>query len=193
MRSRLTVVAALIVATLALPLAAAAQLDPTCNPLTSTRLRLRKLDYPLGGQRLLFRGVVQIPAATVIDPAASGLRFRMTDGAGTVMSDITVPGGAPSPTTPGWTVSGAGNSWTYSDRQGTRGGLHRVLVRRSPSRPADTKVLLFGQEMSFAAPVGDVYVHTYLVADGGASVCGSKDFDETVCTYRNLGGKLNCH
>ncbi len=193
MSCRLAVLAALVVATLAFPLPAAAQLDPSCDTFTSTRLRLRKLDYDLGGQRLLFRGLVQIPAATVFDPAATGLRFRMTDGTGTVMSDVTIPGGVPCATAPGWFMSGSGNSWTYTDRRGMHGGIRRVLVRRSASRPTDTKILLFGQDMSFGRPVRDVFVHAYLVADGGASVCGGRRFREADCSYRNLGGKLNCY
>ncbi|HEV7733244.1 MAG TPA: hypothetical protein VGR62_13825 [Candidatus Binatia bacterium] len=193
MSCRLSLVAALVVASLTLPPLASAQLDPSCGTFAATRLRLRKLDYDLGGQRLLFRGTVQIPVATTVDPADTGLRFRMTDSAGHVMADVTLPGGPPTPTDPGWVTSGASGSATYRDRRGTHGGILRVLVRRSPARPTDTKILLFGQDMSFDKPVHDVFVHVYLVDDGGASVCGGRHFRESECSYRNLGGKLNCY
>ena len=38
-----------------------------------------------------------------------------------------------------------------------------------------------------------VYVHVYFSAEGGGVVCGSRYFHELGCTYRNSGGKLNCH
>jgi hypothetical protein len=192
MRFHIAVPIALTVACLASAVPAAAQLDPTCPAVTATRLRLRKLDYPLGGQRTLFRGMMPLPAGVVIDPSVTGMRFLMTDDAGTVMSDVTIPGGTPTAGQPGWVGNRLGGSWSFIDRFGTLGGLRRVQLRRLPSGTS-ARILIYGQEMTFAAPVRHVYVHVYLTSDTGAVVCASRYFHELGCSYRNNGGKLNCY
>ncbi len=57
----------------------------------------------------------------------------------------------------------------------------------------DGAPLIYGQDMTFAAPVRHVYVHVYLTSDTGAVVCASRYFHELGCSYRNNGGKLNCY
>jgi hypothetical protein len=185
MRVRFLVSVALLLAALGAAIPAAAQLDPACTAFTGTRLRLRKLDWPLGGQRVLFRGNAPVPADSVFDPAETGIRFLMTDDAATVMADVTIPGD-------GWVGNRAGGAWSYVDREGLVGGLRRVLIRRSPGS-STVRVYVYGQDMTFAKPVRHVYVHVYLPTEGGGAVCGSRYFHELGCTYRNSGGKLNCH
>ncbi len=185
MRARHLVSAALLIAGLCTAAPATAQLDPTCTAFTGTRLRLRKLDAPLGGQRVLFRGTAPVAAGSVFDPAEAGMRFLMTDGAATVLADVTIPGD-------GWASNRAGGAWSYVDPEGLVGGIRRVQIRRTPGSPT-VRVYVYGQDMTFAKPVRHVFVHVYLPAEGGGTVCGSRDFDVAGCTYRNSGGKLNCH
>lgn len=171
---------------------AAAQLDPACDVMDGTKLRLRKLDFPLGGQRVLYRGRMDLAAAAEIDLAETGLRFRMTDDAGTVMADVAIPGGDALPDGARWSGSRLRNAWIYSDRRGSVGGIQRILARRSPLGPGSLKIVVYGQDMSFARPVRNVYVHVYLTALDGTPHCGRRFFSELGCTYRNQGGKLNC-
>lgn len=184
MRFRTIAIIACAAALLASAIPAAAQLDPACAAFTGTRLRLRKLDWPLGGQRVLFRGTMRIATDVVLDPSTTGMRFLMTDDAGTVMADVTIPGS-------GWTGNRVGGAWAYVDREGATGGLRRVLVRRGVG--GTVKVYVYGQDMTFAPPAHHVFVHAYLTAEGGGIVCGGRYFHELGCTYRNSGGKLNCH
>lgn len=187
------VLAALAALTLVASAPVAAQLDPACDVMDGTKLRLRKLDFPLGGQRVLYRGRMDLPAAADVDLAETGLRFLMTDGAGTVMADVTIPGAAGLPAGAHWSGSRLSNAWIYSDRGGSIGGIQRVLARRSPAGPGSLKVVVYGQEMRFAKPVENVYVHVYLTDVGGVSYCGRRFFSVGLgCTYRNQGGKLNC-
>lgn len=183
MRVRLFVVATALVAGLLAAIPAQAQLDPQCPAFTATRLRLRKLDWPLGGQRVLFRGTTQVAEDAAFDPSESGMRFVMTDDAGTVMADVTVPG-------QGWAGSRLGGTWSYVDREGQTNGLRRVLIRRSRT---SLRVYIYGQDMTFGKPVRHVYVHVYIPSDDGGVVCGSRYFHELGCAYRNSGGKLNCY
>jgi hypothetical protein len=187
------VLALLAALTLVAARPAAAQLDLTCDVMDGTKLRLRKLDFPLGGQRVLSRGRMELPAEADVDPAERGLRFLMTDGAGTVMSDITIPGSAGLPPSARWSGSRLSNVWIYSDRRGSVGGIQRILARRSPAGPGALKVVIYGQDMTFGNPVQNVYVHVYLTGADGKSYCGRRFFSvELGCTYRNRGGKLNC-
>ncbi|MCW5893259.1 MAG: hypothetical protein KIT14_22315 [bacterium] len=187
------VLAAVAALTLLTGRPATAQLDLSCDVMDGTRLRLRKLDFPLGGQRVLYRGRIDLVAGTEIEVAETGLRFRMTDDAGTVMADVTIPGNAGLPSGARWSGSRLRNAWVYSDRRGSLGGIQRILARRSPVGPGTLKVLVYGQNMTFAPPVRNVYVHIYLRAVDGSPHCGRRFFSELGCTYRNQGGKLNCH
>jgi hypothetical protein len=185
--------AALAALTLIAATPAAAQLDLACDVMDGTKLRLRKLDFPLGGQRVLYRGRMDLDGALDVDLAESGLRFRMTDDANTVMADITIPGTAGLPAGARWSGSRLSNAWIYTDRRGSVGGIQRILARRSTFGQAGSiKFVIYGQEMSFARPVRNVYVHVYLTAGDGSSHCGRRFFSELGCTYRNQGGKLNC-
>jgi hypothetical protein len=178
-----TMLAVLVVLALGTAVPASAQLDPACAAFSGTRLRLRKLDWPLGGQRVLFRGTMPISSDVLFDPSTTGMRFLMTDDAGAVMSDVTIPGS-------GWVGTHGGISWAYVDREGIVGGLRRVLVRRSPTT---LKVYVNGQDITFSKPAHHVFVHTYFTTDQGGVLCGNRYFHELGCTYRNSGGKLNCH
>lgn len=185
----MAVVAALMLACAA---PAAAQLDPACDVMDGTKLRLRKLDFPLGGQRVLYRGRMDLAGDADIDLADTGLRFLMTDDAGTVMADVTVPGTERLPSSARWSGSRLSNAWIYTDRTGSVGGLQRILARRSPFGPGSLKFVIYGQDMRFARPVRNVYVHVYLTGTDGTPYCGRRFFGELGCTYRNQGGKLNC-
>lgn len=186
------VLAALAALTLVAAAPAAAQLDPACDVMDGTKLRLRKLDFPLGGQRVLYRGRMDLDAAIGLDLAETGLRFRMTDDAGTVMADVTIPGAASLPAGARWSGSRLSNAWIYSDRRGSIGGIQRILARRSTLGSGSLKIVIYGQQMRFARPVRNVYVHVHLTADDGSAHCGRRFFSELGCTYRNQGGKLNC-
>lgn len=185
---------AIALALLVLPACASAQTDPACTAMTGTHLRLRKLDMSSGEQRALYRGTLPLPDGAVIDPSVTGMRFLMTDDGGTTMADVSVPPGAASPGLglAGWAGNRLANSWIYTDRDGSVGGIRRVLLRGAGSDPR-FKIVVYGKDMTFAPPVRHVYLNIYFTAEDGSVVCGRRFFHELGCTYRNQGGKLNCY
>jgi cysteine-rich repeat protein len=171
--------------------------DPCTNvaqiEVTKPRLRLRKLDQPFGGQRVKVRGELVVPASPPIDPVANGMRFVVTDGTGAVLLDITVPGGAYDPATHrGWTTNGSGVVYNYLDKEGSAGGIRRVLVKQRV--PGSLRVVAFGQDGEFGLPASDA-ANIAIVADppNGDTQCAEVHLGKDRCRFRNQGGKLLCH
>jgi cysteine-rich repeat protein len=136
-------------------------LGDACDPCTnvfpgliaSPKLRLRKLDLAPGRQRLKFRGKLQPPPGTVIDPATTGLRFMLTDGGGKVAIDVSLPGGPYDPTTRvGWAAErrrhDVGLRGPRRHGRGDQEGPH------SEAAPGEAFFVIFGQDGGYELPAG---------------------------------------
>ena len=92
-------------------------------------LRLRATPFSLSA-----KGQTVIPKPWQgVDPIANGIRLVVdaTTGAGGL--DVTLPGGA-AVSGVGWTINGAGTTWTYRDKAGMHGGITKAVVKDHSSR-----------------------------------------------------------
>jgi hypothetical protein len=103
--------------------------------LGSASLRIGANLDPAGDERLFLSGKLVVSGnAPPIVPWQTGIRFGIYDKNGALIFDRMVPPGlAPNAQSPGWRVSGKRSG--YRDRSGSAGGIRRVIVRQSPSRP----------------------------------------------------------
>jgi cysteine-rich repeat protein len=174
--------------------------DP-CDPCTNVypglidnaKLRLRKLALAPGSQRVKFRGALHLPPGTAIAPAADGLRFMITDGAGRVSVDVSLPAGVYDPATRlGWKQIGGGTTWVYSDHAGSVGGIKKALVRSRT--PAEAQFLIFGQDGNYQLPGTDPITATVVLAPPFAidGQCAELQFPPDSCRFRNQESKLLC-
>jgi hypothetical protein len=168
-----------------------------CNggvPMTGAKLRVRKILEPAGSQHVKMKASMNVATIPAIDPLTKGLRIVARDAGGLVLIDVTVPPGEWSPVDRrGWRRIGGGETWGYSDREGTVDGIKQVLVRHRGG--GSLKVSIFGQDGPFAPPV-ELPVTVTLVVDSPMATtgqCGVVTFDGTPgCFYLNQGNKLVC-
>ena len=170
--------------------------DPCTNvdeiELTSARVRLRKLNWPFGSQRVLLRGEMEVSPSPAIDPLANGIRLIVTDKTGLVVLDVTVPGGEYDPVTRrGWTALGTGVAFRYRDKDGTAGGIKRMTVKLKA--PGHLNVIAFGQDGEYLRPAS-AEADLAIIADPplGDTQCGEAHFGPGDCRYRNGGAKFVC-
>jgi hypothetical protein len=108
--------------------------DP-CNNIvpvfaSKARLRVRKAQATPSGDRMNFRGRMDVPMEPTIDPVAKGVRILVESnqaGAGPVL-DAMVPGGA------GWKASKKGTRWRYKSTDNPD-GVTRVKMKLGRTRP----------------------------------------------------------
>lgn len=159
---------------------------------SNLRLRIRKLLWDPGRQRVRVAAVVDVPTTPPIDPVAKGLRIVIGDATGDTV-DLVLPPGAVDPGTGrGWYASGSGTAWRYRDRDGTANGIMKALVRRRSATSGETKVVVFGQNGTYPVPLSPPVVASIVIDAPTATTgqCGEGTFG--LCFYRNQGAKLLC-
>jgi cysteine-rich repeat protein len=171
--------------------------DPCTNltgaEITTARLRVRKLDFAPGEQRIKMKGTFEIAPAPAFDPLANGMRFVLFS-AGLAILDITVPGGAFDPTAEpeaqrGWLHRGLG--FEYADKAATVAGIQRIAARPAGG---ELSVTVYGKGGAYAAPEGSELVMTFIANPASPEgQCADAIFTEDECRIRNRGGKLVCH
>jgi cysteine-rich repeat protein len=171
--------------------------DPCTNVfpglITKPKLRLRKLDFEPGRQRLKFRGTLELPPGTPIDPATNGLRFMVQDGSGRVSVDVTLPAGLYDVALRrGWRPNGGGTAWVYSDQAGSVGGIKKALLRSRV--PDEAHFTIFGQDGDYRLPASAPILASVVLAPPFAmgGQCAEAVFGADACHFRNQESKLLC-
>ncbi len=105
---------------------------PVCagNAIHSARLKLANNAAPDGDEKIALKGEIVIsPLIPAIDPLLHGFSFTVFDANGVELYTRVIPGGAP-PTrgAAGWQVNSKGSKWLYKDRDGSIGGITKVVV-----------------------------------------------------------------
>jgi len=159
---------------------------------SNLRLRVRKILWDPGRQRVRVAAVVNVPTTPTIDPVAKGIRIVIADAEGDKI-DLVLPPGAPDPITgSGWYGTGSGTAWKYRDRQGQENGIMKALVRRRGPDSGELKLVVFGQNGTYPLPLSPP-VRASIVIDAPTATtgqCGEGTFD--LCFFRNQGAKLLC-
>lgn len=171
-----------------------------CDPCTNladaeisvARLRIRKLHFETGSQRIKLKGSFPVAATPVFDPVMNGMRFAVTSDGATVL-DVFVPPGELDPTADpderrGWLQRGS--VFQYDDREGTMNGIQRITARQAS--PTELRVLVLGRGGTYPLPdEGDLTMTFVADPPRGQRQCADVVFDR--CRFKNAGGKLVCH
>lgn len=200
---------ALLLVLLLVPLVARAQacadgdadgicdVDDPCTNVASIgasnlRLRIRKILWDPGRQRIRVAAVVDVPTEPPIDPVAKGLRIVIRDAAGETIDLVIPPGAIDSATGRGWWAAGSGTAWNYRDRAGTENGIMRALVRRRGAGSGELKIVVFGQNGLYPLPLSPPVTAAIVIDAPTATTgqCGEGTFG--ICFFRNQGAKLLC-
>jgi cysteine-rich repeat protein len=181
-----------------------------CDPCTELsgsvnafHLRIRKLDHPLGQQRLKFRALLTVPSNPPIDPTSKGLRFVITDATHAHVLDVTIP---PLPfdhgSRTGWVTLGTSSTprWTFVDGADLVQGVDRATVRVQPggnsSNGTTNLRVLIESGGNTTATVPQLPVTLSVVIDTPIAVdgqCAEVTPAENGCIFRNSAGKILCH
>jgi len=170
--------------------------DPCTNiagiEASNLRLRIRKILWDQGRQRIRVAAVVDVPTSPAIDPVAKGLRIVVRDETGDKIDLVIPPGSVDDVTGRGWSVSGSGTAWTYRDRAGAVGGIMKALVRRRGTTSGEIKVIVFGQNGLYPLPLSPPVTASIVIDAPTATTgqCGEGTFG--FCFFRNQGAKLVC-
>jgi len=170
--------------------------DPCTNiaavEASNLRLRIRKILWDPGRQRVRAAAVVDVPTSPPIDPVAKGLRIVVRDDTGDKLDLVIPPGSFDAITDRGWSPSGSGTAWTYRDRAGTASGIMKALVRRRSATSGEIKIVVFGQNGLYPLPLSPPVTASIVIDAPTATTgqCGEGTFD--FCFFRNQGAKLLC-
>ena len=151
--------------------------------MTGQSLRVKGLKGKKG-QQLIFQGTMTVPTTPEIDPVARGVRVLITTVPGSVVLDVTIPGGG------GWKTNKSRTMWSYHGNAGGR--LRDVILHRKPSAPGTIRFTVIGKGANLAPPDGTPVVATIildvpLATDGQ---CGEADFGS--CKKSKSGNALVC-
>lgn len=169
--------------------------DETCSggvAVVKPKLKLKKLNTPVGDDGLTFGGEMTIPTSPAIDPVTSGARIVIAalDGA---VADVTVPPGPFDPDTRiGWKPNGSGTSWSYSNRSGLA-GITKVAVKTTAKTPGLVKFKVTGKHGAFpTTPAALPLTATFTVAPAGQ--CGTADFSGPLasCAFSSSLSSVRC-
>ena len=175
--------------------------QPLCASLDRSRLVVKKLDAPPGGQKLLVRGemVLAHPFDPSFDPLVNGVRLVVSDSQGRALA-TRIAGGVYSPATGlGWTVNASGTRWRYRNTNaGAPGGITRVVIRdKSAKTPGLIKVTVRGKDADYTFDPAALPLRATLVVDPPAATtgqCARRDFatSPTGCVLARNGTRVVC-
>lgn len=156
---------------------------------------------PAGDESLAVSGSLTVTGT--IDPIANGFTFKVADQTGLTIFARFVPPGAPVTTgVPGWSVNDGGNKWTFKDSTGkTAGGVIKVVVAASASRPGVFTFSVTGKKADFQVGANEAPVQLIAVLGGAAQSaagqCGQSAFNASsgpkpACKFTANGNVLSC-
>jgi hypothetical protein len=166
-----------------------------CSACQKPLVQLGKLTTPGGDDTLKFKGTATLPNAPIVDPMTNGVRVRVAGVDGTVLSDVTIPGGT------GWKVNTKGNAWKWTSATGV-GGLDKISVKKLPGSPfipgSPFKFAVAGKTGSYgAAPTGPIRARLILdQTSPEAGQCAEPYFTDNPvvpnCVLKGSGSTLTC-
>ncbi len=125
---------------------------------------------PAGDERLKIKGEMQLAALSPpIDPVANGLEISIADQSGAPLFDLPIPGGAL------WKVNNSGTRWTYKDRDGTIGGIVKVvLTHRVNESPGLFRIKVVGRDGNFHLVLSQLPLSLQIVLGGSAQLAADQ-------------------
>lgn len=175
--------------------------DPMCFPATNTQIVLGKLTAEPGLQKLNMKGemVIDHPFVPELDPVANGARIEIRDAAGTLVTDVQVPGGAfDTATKTGWKSNAKGTSHTFKSRSGAGGLITKVVLKwGNKKEPGRIKFTVVGKNGTLAIDPAQLPLSAQIRLDSALNntgQCGQLDFDEAphLCALDPSGAKVLC-
>lgn len=175
-----------------------------CDPCTGgavaerPKITVSKLLGVAGDERLVLSGSASMPAVPVVDPVANGLRILLTDGAGAVLLDATLPNGAfDAGSRIGWKASGSGRVFKWSG--GTAPGVvSKATLKSTPAAPARWKFSAQVKRGSFVIGAGHLPLRGTIVVDSPTAETGQcadlrfPGVPAPRCTLAGPGTKVSC-
>jgi hypothetical protein len=156
--------------------------------LTQATVAIGKLANQLHDDKLGFTGVMTLPASPPLDPATTGVRVLLNDGA---VLDAVIPGGDFDETTKtGWKVKK--DTATY--RNGADGifGIDKVVIHTPAKTPGLVKFSVHGKTGHFSIDAGSLPLKATFVPGPAAGQCGERTFVDPPCKPNAKKGTLRC-
>ena len=135
--------------------------------ITEVQLKISRNLVPAGDERLKIKGEMQLAALSPpIDPVANGLEISVADQSGAPLFDLPIPGGAL------WQANGSGTRWTYRDRDGTVGGIIKVVLTQQSAGLFRLKVV--GRDGNFHLVLSQLPLRLQVVLGGSAQLAADQ-------------------
>jgi len=177
--------------------------DP-CTPIPGSsaergKLSASRLWEPLGNERVRYKAtIIGLPEDQPFRPLTTGVRFLLDDGTGTVIWDVTVPGGPyDNDERRGWQANDTKTVFQYRGGDDEPGGIRKVKIKVLAG--GALKLLLKARDATVlhpqAAPLTFTFVGTPPVGSNGYCAQGSFEsggHDFTRCVFLNGGDRLVC-
>src|SRR5262249_24780397 len=122
---------------------------------------------PGADDKLSLKGEAVLPPSPPLDPLSHGVRLLLTGAGGTIVLDVTIPGGTyDAGAKTGWKVNGGHTTWTYKGPGTTTQGIQKVGVKRTgAATPNGIKFSVTGKNGTYGVTAADVPVTATLVLD----------------------------
>jgi hypothetical protein len=160
--------------------------------LVKPKLKLTKLNTPIGDDGLAFSAQMTVPTSPAIDPVTKGARVAVVDANGTV-ANVTIPPGPVDPDTKiGWKANKAATAWKYSNKAGLA-GITAVSVTTKPKTPGLVTFTVTGKKGAFATTPAALPLRATLTLDP-AGQCGQVDFTgpTPACAFNKKLSTVTC-
>jgi len=156
------------------------ELGDACDPctngpaFTSSSLRIADFTTPGGDDTLVVKGRMMFPATPVLAPEVNGFRLVITDGTGTALHDVRVPGGRyDAGTRTGWRINGGRTRFNFRTPNAIDGLVNKVkITARSVVNPGLVVVKITGRNGAFAQLPLELPLQSTMVLEEQAAIAG---------------------
>lgn len=173
---------------------------PPAATVGAPKLIVRKLNTPVGDDKLTFKGETSFPptALAALDPLTSGASLIVEDSTQATVISISLPGGAyDSGTHIGWKVNNAGTRWLYLNPTGlgVLGITKMLVIDKSSVTPGRVLFRVVGKNGAYAVAPGNLPVDVAVYFDPSAGACALASFPGLpfpACAFNAPGSTLKC-
>jgi hypothetical protein len=149
--------------------------NPGAVSTTSTNLILKKLNTPVGDDKLKFQGQMVIPVVPELNLIATGARLIINDSLGNVVLDAVIPAGLYNPPTKtGWTGNAPGLRFKYKNGSNlaVTSGIEKIAIKPAAGTPGRLKFTVKGKTGSYAVNPSNLPVRLTFIVEGSLGLNG---------------------
>ncbi|HYB98965.1 MAG TPA: fibronectin type III domain-containing protein [Candidatus Limnocylindrales bacterium] len=174
--------------------------DPCSNftPVYASRpsITITRLGTVEADDALKFSGRVALSPKETVDPVADGVRVMLTDDAGNLILDATIPGGAfDEVRRVGWKANASRTVFSYLNTGASEPliqGLNKLTIKISPADPGAVQFTIAGKGGSYDVQPANLPLTGTIVLDppfASTNLCGEAVFTGTSgrCVYLSSG------